>query len=95
MILEATAFGVASYILIGPESTPSCFDDMIYGTGGAYMGQWPAGGNRNAAATKVGEAVPLWVRWRRAQAESERWAENIYSQGGGREQAARDRTTFI
>jgi len=88
MILEATAFGAASYILIGSESTPSCFDDMIHGTGGHIL----ASGRREGTETRPG---PKSVRWWGAQAEDDRWAGNIYSQGGGREQAERGRRTFI
>ena len=56
MILEATALGATSYILIGFESTPSCLDDMIHGTGGAYIGQQQTRGNRDATAAEVSEA---------------------------------------
>jgi len=52
MVLEATAFGVTSSILIGSGSTP-CLIAMIHGRNGAYMGQ-PAGGrNRNEITAEV------------------------------------------
>lgn len=55
-MLEATALGVASYILAGSESTPPCFNVMIHGTDGSYMDQWPVGVNRNATTAEVEEA---------------------------------------
>lgn len=55
MILEATAFGVASRILIGLESSLSCLDGMVHGTSETYMREWLAEGNRDRTTTEAEE----------------------------------------
>lgn len=55
-MLEATSFGVASYILIGSESTPPSLNAMLDGTDGTYTDQRPVGVNKNATTAKVEEA---------------------------------------
>lgn len=76
VILETTDFGVASWVLIGLESTPACLNGMIHGTDGMYTGQWRAGGNKNATTTEVGEAG-VTIGAGEAQAEDESWGGDI------------------